>query len=80
LPTRVILALDNAAHGRPVGPSLLPITPDDFKEPNESPAVALGRAGGLKGGRARADALSGRRRSAIAKKAAQARWRKPKRS
>lgn len=37
-------------------------------------AVALGRLGGLKGGRARADALSTRRKQAIAKKAALARW------
>ena len=37
-------------------------------------AVALGRMGGLKGGRARANALSPKERSAIAKKAAQARW------
>ena len=37
-------------------------------------AVALGRLGGLKGGIARAAALGPRKRSAIAKKAAQARW------
>lgn len=37
-------------------------------------AVALGRLGGLKGGRARADRLSPERRSEIAKKAALARW------
>lgn len=37
-------------------------------------AVALGRAGGLKGGAARARKLSPRRRKAIAKKAGQARW------
>lgn len=40
-------------------------------------AVALGRRGGLKGGRARADALTPEERSEIAKKAAQARWAKP---
>lgn len=39
-------------------------------------AVLLGRRGGLKGGRARADALSSERRSEIAKKAAAARWNK----
>ena len=39
-------------------------------------AVALGKLGGQKGGKARAEALSPRKRSAIAKKAAQARWRK----
>jgi hypothetical protein len=37
-------------------------------------AVALGRLGGLKGGKARAEKLSARKRTAIAKKAAQARW------
>ena len=37
-------------------------------------AVALGRLGGLKGGRVRADRLSKSRRSEIAKKAALARW------
>jgi hypothetical protein len=39
-------------------------------------AVALGRLGGQKGGKARAEALSPRKRSAIAKKAAAARWKK----
>ncbi len=37
-------------------------------------AVALGLLGGAKGGRARAAKLSAARRSAIAKKAARARW------
>lgn len=37
-------------------------------------AVLLGRLGGLKGGRARADSLSPERRKQIAEKAAQARW------
>lgn len=39
-------------------------------------AVALGRLGGLKGGKARADALSAKKRSEIARKAAQARWKR----
>jgi hypothetical protein len=39
-------------------------------------AVALGRMGGLKGGKARAASLSDSQRQAIAKKAAQARWRR----
>lgn len=43
------------------------------KEKNPA-AVALGRLGGLKGGKARAKALSKEERSAIAKKAAKARW------
>ena len=45
------------------------------QEPKKNPAaVALGRLGGLKGGKARAKKLSKNRRSEIAKKAAQARW------
>jgi hypothetical protein len=43
--------------------------------PEKNPAaVALGRLGGLKGGKARAAKLTKRRRSEIAKKAAEARW------
>jgi hypothetical protein len=37
-------------------------------------AVELGRLGGLKGGKSRANKLSAEERSAIAKKAAAARW------
>ena len=37
-------------------------------------AVTLGRLGGLKGGKARAQKLSKKRRSEIAKKAAETRW------
>jgi hypothetical protein len=44
---------------------------DDGKDPA---AVAMGRKGGLKGGKARAHSLSSKQRSAIAKKAAQERW------
>ena len=36
--------------------------------------AALGRKGGLKGGRARAEKLTPEKRSEIAKKAAQTRW------
>jgi hypothetical protein len=39
-------------------------------------AVALGRLGGLKGGKARADKLTPEQRKEIARKAAQARWNK----
>jgi hypothetical protein len=45
--------------------------------PEKNPAaVALGRLGGLKGGKARAKALSAKKRKEIAKKAAGARWKK----
>ena len=40
-------------------------------------AVALGRRGGLKGGRARAEKLTPEERSEIAKRAAAARWKSP---
>ena len=39
-------------------------------------AVELGRLGGLKGGKARAEKLSSKRRSQIAKDAANVRWKK----
>jgi hypothetical protein len=46
-------------------------------QPGKNPAaVALGRMGGLKGGKARAAKLSPAKRKAIAKKAAKARWQK----
>lgn len=44
---------------------------------NKNPAaVALGRLGGLKGGKARAEKLTPEQRKEIAKKAAQARWKR----
>ena len=44
-------------------------------KPEKNPAaVALGRLGGLKGGKARAQNLSKRKRREIAHKAAKARW------
>ncbi len=49
-------------------------------EPKPKRAIdfkALGRLGGLKGGRVRAERLTSERRVEIAKKAAQARWGKP---
>jgi hypothetical protein len=45
--------------------------PDARKDPA---AVALGRKGGLKGGKARAAKLSPEKRAEIAQKAAKARW------
>ena len=49
--------------------------PKEQPEPvDESPRVTMGRVGGLKGGPARAKALSAALRKKIAKKAAQARW------
>ena len=49
--------------------------PVETEPPEKNPAaVALGRMGGLKGGKARAEKLSPAKRRAIAKKAAKARW------
>ncbi len=45
--------------------------PEDKRNPA---AVALSKLGASKGGKARAAALSGRKRKMIAKKAAEARW------
>ena len=49
------------------------IAPPDAPKKNPA-AVTLGRLGGLKGGKARADSLTPAKRKAIAKKAAAARW------
>ena len=48
-----------------------PFDPDAGKDPA---AVALGRKGGLKGGKARAAKLTAEERSAAARRAAEARW------
>jgi hypothetical protein len=49
--------------------------PTEPETPTKNPAaVALGRLGGLKGGKARAKKLSAKKRKEIAQKAAHARW------
>ena len=56
-------------------------TPSVIPEPHPGKlpaAVELGRRGGLKGGKARAESMTPERRSEIAKKAAAARWKKSK--
>jgi hypothetical protein len=61
-------------------------TSQEQSEQNEKPedsgknpaAVALGRLGGLKGGKARWKGTTKKERSEIARKAARARWRKNK--
>ena len=50
--------------------------PEEERSPESQAAALLGRKGGLKGGKARAAKLSPKKRSAIAKRAAAARWRK----
>lgn len=48
-----------------------PETPPDTRDPA---AVARGKLGGVRGGRARAEKLTAAQRASIAKKAAAARW------
>jgi hypothetical protein len=48
----------------------------DEPVPAETPAQVSGRKGGLKGGKARAEKLAPEKRAEIARKAAQARWRR----
>jgi hypothetical protein len=45
-------------------------------KPKNPAAVALGRLGGLKGGKARAKKIAPEQRSDIARRAAKARWKK----
>jgi len=51
-------------------------SPDSTVDGKDPAAVALGRKGGLKGGRERAKSLSEKQRTEIARKGAAARWRK----
>lgn len=51
-------------------------TPKPENSTKNPAAVALGRLGGLKGGKARASKLTPEQRKEIARKAAQARWSK----
>jgi hypothetical protein len=53
------------------------VRPNEGKDPA---AVALGRKGGLKGGTARAKAMTEAQRKEAAQKAAQARWSKDKKT
>jgi hypothetical protein len=48
------------------------------KKPKNPHAVALGRLGGLKGGKARTSKLTAEERKALARKAVLARWAKAK--
>jgi hypothetical protein len=51
-----------------------PDRPEDSSKDKDPAAVALGRKGGLKGGKARAANMTPERRAEVARKAAQARW------
>lgn len=50
--------------------------PPDEEQGKDPAAVSLGRRGGIKGGKARAEALTPSRRSEIARAAVKARWKK----
>jgi hypothetical protein len=54
--------------------------PDDSPRQPDTPATEARRKGGVKGGKARAKKLGPKKRRAIAKKAAQARWKFSQRS
>lgn len=56
--------IEDTTHSPPVDPN------------KDAAAVALGRKGGLKGGRARAESLSAEERKKIAQAAAKKRWAK----
>jgi hypothetical protein len=53
------------------------IATGEIEEDARDPATDANRRGGLKGGKARADALSPERRAEIARAAAEKRWSKP---
>ncbi|MGI8961180.1 MAG: hypothetical protein ACR2IV_15720 [Bryobacteraceae bacterium] len=79
MPTRSSKDHDFTTVGRHVVEQIIgeKLSGEPLEDPNEGKnphAVALGRLGGPKGGKARAAALSPRKRKQIAKKAAQARW------
>ena len=57
---------------------IVDLTTGDATEPEMNVKQKAGQLGGLKGGKARADALTAKQRSEIAKKAAQKRWANPK--
>ena len=59
-------------------PRLARIVATVVAENMENPAAVMGRKGGKRGGKARAEKLSADERSEIARVAAQARWKKAK--
>ncbi len=68
-----IVAMSTGQEEPDLGTKPQPKAPKVEREKNAA-AVELGRLGGLKGGRARADSLTAKKRKEIAKKAAAARW------
>jgi hypothetical protein len=71
------MSTDNSQHESDrerIIPDSPPAADGGASETKDPAAVALGRRGGLIGGRARANALSPERRREIARSAAQTRW------
>jgi hypothetical protein len=66
----------NSLAARIVGEATGRVEPTDPYEGKDPAAVELGRRGGKKGGKARAEKLTAEQRSAIARRAAEARWNK----
>jgi hypothetical protein len=68
---------DTQELARSVLDQVVPGAEPALSKPEKNPAaVALGRLGGLKGGKARAAKLTADQRKAIARRAAQKRWAK----
>jgi hypothetical protein len=77
MPKRSSKQKDTQQLARSVLDAIVPDAEPAPAVPQKNPAaVALGRLGGIKGGKARAEALTAKKRSEIAKKAAAARWAK----
>jgi hypothetical protein len=73
MPKRSSKDVNQLAHG--ILEAVLGRQEEAPKKPRKNAAaVALGRRGGLKGGKARAKSLTPQQRAEIAKKAAAARW------
>jgi hypothetical protein len=65
-------AIVDIATGEPT--AIVPDPPEAAAPTKDPAAVMLGRKGGLKGGKARAESMTANQRSEAAKKAAAARW------
>jgi hypothetical protein len=76
MPKRSSKKKDTQQLARSVLDAVVPDAETQADKSKNPAAVALGRLGGLKGGKARAAKLSAAKRKAIAKKAASARWRR----
>lgn len=77
MPKRSSNQKDTQQLARSVLDAIVPDAEPKPVQPEKNPAaVALGRLGGLKGGKARAAKLSKKKLSEIAQKAAAARWKR----